>query len=388
MTVGGRDLFRARIGEAIGVSPSRVSLFAKGRVALYAILKALDIGPGDEVILPAFTCVAVPNAILYSGARPIYVDIDPLTYTIDTAAAEAAITPRTRAILAQNTFGLSSDLDALGAIAARTDVQIIDDCTHGLGGQYHGRPNGSIAPASFFSTQWSKTISTGLGGFAIARDDALAVRLRELEETAAEPTTMSVALLRVLLFGLEHGGHGVVFRNGRALYRRLSRIGVVPSSSSRDELEGVTMPKGFMARLSPSQARSGVARIGHLAGQVRRRRAIAERYSGWLSGHGLTAAAEPAGFVHAYLRYPLRVSDRPDFVSAAGRAGVDLGDWFVSPIHPVVGDFERWQYHPGSAPIADRTCLEIVNLPTNPSMSDRDVERVIAFLGQQVASIQ
>lgn len=388
MTVGGRDLFRARIGEVIGVSPSRVSLFAKGRVALYAILKALDVGPGDEVILPAFTCVAVPNAILYTGARPIYVDIDPLTYTIDTAAAEVAITPQTRAILAQNTFGLSSDLDALGALAARVDVQIIDDCTHGLGGQYHGRPNGSIAPASFFSTQWSKTISTGLGGFAIARDEALALRLRELEEAAAEPTTMSVALLRVLLFGLEHGGHGAVFRNGRGLYRRLSRIGVVPSSSSRDELEGVTMPKGFMTRLSPSQARSGVARIGHLAGQVRRRQAIAERYTDWLSRHALTAAAEPAGLVHAYLRYPLRVRDRPAFISAAGRAGVDLGDWFISPIHPVVGDFERWQYHPGSAPIADRTCLEIVNLPTNPSMSGRDVERVIAFLGQQVASIQ
>lgn len=388
MTAGSRDLFRAKIGEAVGVAPAQVVLFAKGRVALYAILKSLDIGPGDEVILPAFTCVAVPNAILYTGARPAYVDIDPLTYVIDPAAVEAAITPRTRAILAQNTFGLSSDLDALGAVAARANIQIIDDCTHGLGGQYHGRPNGSIAPASFFSTQWSKTISTGLGGFAIARDEGLATRVRGLEEAAVEPSTLSVALLRMLLFGLEHGGHGALFRNGRAAYRRLSRMGLVPSSSSRDELEGVTMPKGFLARLSPSQARHGVTRIGRLEEQVQRRRTIAARYTDWLTSHGRTVASEPAGLIHAYLRYPLRVSDRPAFIAAAEHAGVDLGDWFISPIHPIVGDFERWLYRPGSAPIAERACAEIVNLPTNPALSDRDVERVIAFLGEQLAIVQ
>jgi len=388
LTIDARELFRSRIGETIGVLPERVALFAKGRVALYAILRALDVGHGDEVILPAFTCVAVPNAILYAGARLIYVDIDPATYTIDPVAVEAAITPRTRVIVAQNTFGLSSDLDVLGALAARHGVRIVDDCTHGLGGQYRGQRNGSIAPASFFSTQWSKTISTGLGGFSIATDETIAVRLRRLEEAAPEPSVADVALLRVLLFGLEHGGNGAVFRRGRSLYRALSHLGVVPSSSSRDELEGATMPDRFLTRLSRSQAKNGVERIGRLEGQVERRRAIAGRYSDWLSAHRRTPAAEPAGIVHAYLRYPLRVTDRATFIAAAKRVGVDLGDWFVSPIHPVLEDLGRWGYRPGTAPIAERICREIVNLPTNPSLLDPEVDRVIKFLSQHVDNLR
>ena len=187
-----RDRFRARIGEMVGVAPAQVTLFARGRVALYAILRAIDIRPGDEVILPAFTCVAVPNAVLYAGARPVWADIDPETLCLDPAAAAALVTPRTRAILAQNTFGLSADMDALGAVAATVGATLIDDCTHGLGGTWHGRPNGATAPLAFFSTQWSKPISTGLGGFAIARDAEAAARLRDLEAQAAEPSWLRV----------------------------------------------------------------------------------------------------------------------------------------------------------------------------------------------------
>ncbi len=388
MTEDGRERFRSIIGETIGVAPDNVALFAKGRIALYAILRSLDLHPGDEVILPAFTCVAVPNAILYAGGRPVYVDIDPDTYTIDPAAAESAVTDRTRVIVAQNTFGLSSDLDALDAISVRHHVRIVDDCTHGLGGSYHGAPNGSVAPLSFFSTQWSKTISTGLGGFAIARDEEVAARLRGLENGATEPSAYSVALLRVLLLGLEHGGRGAVFRRGRSLYRSLSRSGFIPSSSSRDELEGTAMPSRFLARMSNAQAHDGAQRMARLAGQVDRRRTIASRYSTWLSVNGRTPSATPVHVEHAYLRYPLRVSDRSKFVAAANRVGVDLGDWFVSPIHPVTERLERWGYRPGTAPLADHATEEIVNLPTDPSLGDRAVDRVIEFLAQHLDDIR
>lgn len=388
MSADPRDRYRAWIGETLGVPAAQVTLFAKGRVALYVILKALGIGPGDEVILPAFTCVAVPNAILYAGARPVYIDIDAATYTIDPTAVERAITPRTRAILAQNTFGLSADLDALGTIAERDGLVVIDDCTHGLGGQYRGRPNGSVAATSFFSTQWSKPISTGLGGFAVARDDALAATLRGIETGAPEPSPIRSGLLRVLTFGADRAGHGRAFRAGRSAYRALSRTGVLPGSSDREELEGITMPDGFLTRLSGWQARLGSARMRHLGADVERRRAIAHRYSGWLAGHGRTAAAEPAGSMHAFLRYPLRVTDRPAVIRAAERAGVDLGDWFVSPIHPVLERVERWGYEPGSAPVAERACAEIVNLPMGPGLPDREVERVLVFLARNVAAVR
>ena len=376
------DQFREAIAETLGVADDAVTLFARGRVALYAILQGLSIGPGDEVLVPAFTCVAVPNAILYSGARPVWVDIDERTLTLDPDALEAAITPRSRVIVAQTTFGLSADLDAIMRIAARHDVTVVDDCTHGLGGRYHGTPNGATAPLSFFSTQWSKPISTGLGGFAIALDPTVARRLRAIEATAAEPSATRSAALHLLYVGRERAGHGRLLRYGRAAYRTLSRGGVVPGSSSLVELEGSSMPKGFLTRLSGPQANLGLQGLAGLAAQVQRRRSIARYYSGWLLANGRAPAYEPAGSEHAYLRYPLRVTARDTFRAAAHHRGIDLGDWFRSPIHPITDGLERWGYRPGAAPRAERVCREIVNLPTDPTLRDREVERVIALLAE------
>jgi perosamine synthetase len=383
VTDDARERFRSRIAETLGLTPDRVTLFARGRVALYAILRALGIGPGDEVIVPAFTCVAVPNAILYTGARPVWVDIDPQTYCLDSAAVEAAIGARTKAVVAQNTFGLSADLDAIMAVARRDHLTVIDDCTHGLGGRYRGKPNGATAPLSFFSTQWSKPISTGLGGFAVDRDGAAADRLRALEKAAAEPSAVRVAALRTLLYGRERAGGGRLFRGGRAMYRAFGRLGVVPGSSSQDELEGTAMPHGFLARLSESQARLGSDRLGRLPIEIERRRRIAHRYSDWLVAEARTAAAEPAEAEHAFLRYPLRVADRPRFMVAAERAGVDLGDWFVSPVHPATERLDRWGFVTGSAPHAEQACREIVNLPTDPTLETGGADRILAFLMEQ-----
>lgn len=140
---------------------SSLHFFWKGRVALYVILKALGIGPGDEVIVPAYTCVVVPNAILYTGATPIYADINPTTYCCDAVEIERHITPKTRAIICQNTYGLSWEVDQIADMGKRYGIATIEDCTHGFGGTYKGRHNGSFCDASFFSSQWNKPFSTG-----------------------------------------------------------------------------------------------------------------------------------------------------------------------------------------------------------------------------------
>ncbi len=387
MTTRQRDRFRALVGESLGIPGDRVTLFARGRVALYAILRAMGVGPGDEVVLPAFTCVAVPNAILYTGARPVWADIDPRTLCLDPGAAEAAIGSRTKAILAQNTFGLSADLDGLTALAANRGITVIDDCAHGLGGTYRGAPNGATAPFSFFSTQWSKPVSTGLGGIAVDRDGTLAGQLRELELAAPEPSGLRAATLLALLMARERAGGGRLFRAGRSIYRAIGRRNLVPGSSSQEELEGTDMPQGFLAGMSESQARLGSERLGRLPAEIERRRDIAHRYSSLLVDSGREAAAETAESSHAFLRYPLRVADRRRFLDAAEQAGIDLGDWFVSPVHPVVNRLDRWGYVAGSAPNGERACAEIVNLPTEPTMSDGHVDRVLAFLSAQSSLI-
>jgi perosamine synthetase len=113
-------------------SPLQCFLFWKGRVALYAILKTLEIKEGDEIILPAFTCVVAVNPIIYLGANPVYVDIDPTTYNIDVSMIERKITEKTRAILAQNTFGLAPDLDMILEVANKYKLMVIEDRAHGF----------------------------------------------------------------------------------------------------------------------------------------------------------------------------------------------------------------------------------------------------------------
>jgi perosamine synthetase len=375
------DELRAAIGTLIGVPADHVTLFWRGRVALYAILRALGIGPGDEVIVPAFTCVAVPNAVLYAGATPVYVDIDEPTYTPDPAAVAAAIGPRTRAVVAQNSFGLSSDLDALTTAAAQHGAVVIDDCTHGLGGTYKGRPNGAAARASFFSTQWSKPISTGLGGIAVTTDPGLAPELATLERAAREPSLRERALLGTMLFARERVATPRTMRAGRAVYRAISRAGVVPGSSSGGELSGTQMPGSFDTCMSALQARLGAQRLATLSGRVGRRRAVAERYSTWLRSHGRTAAHEPSFAGHAFLRYPLRVLARDELIQRAARRGVLLGDWFHSPLYPIEGDLSPWGYRRGDNPIAERVAGEMVNLPTDLAPGgpqQRAVEELLA----------
>jgi perosamine synthetase len=382
-----RDELRQAMGDLIGVPPDHVTLFWKGRVALNAILRALGIGRGDEVIVPAFTCVAVPNAVLYTGATPVYVDIDEDTYTVDTAAVEAAISPRTRAVLAQNTFGLSSDLDALTAAAAPQGAIVIDDCTHGLGGTYRGRPNGAAANAAFYSTQWSKPISTGLGGIAVTANPGLARELAALETAAREPGIADRALLGAMLVARERIATPRTLRAGRAVYRAVSRAGLVPGSSSREELAGTEMPDAFVARMSPFQARLAARRLATLGGKVRRRRAVAERYSKWLAAHGGTPAHEPEPAGHAFLRYPLRVRARDVFLAEAARRGLLLGDWFHSPLYPISGDLARWGYRRGEHPVAERVASEIVNLPTDVAPDGREAQAVEQLLEACVARI-
>jgi perosamine synthetase len=212
-----RDELRRAMGDLGDVPPGEGALFWKGRVAPYAILRALHIGRGDEVVVPAFTCVAVPNAVMHTGAMPVHVDLDVTTYTPDVAAVRAAIGPRTRAIVAQNTFGLSSDVDALVAVAARHGAVVLGDCAHGLRGAYRGKPNRVAAHAAFYSTQWSEPISTGLGGIAVTPGPVLARVLRALERTARDPTLVEQRLLQAMVVAREWMATSRTLRSGRAV---------------------------------------------------------------------------------------------------------------------------------------------------------------------------
>jgi dTDP-4-amino-4,6-dideoxygalactose transaminase len=184
-----------------------------------------------------------------------------------------------------------------------------------------------------------------------------------------------------MLFARERIATPRTLRAGRSVYRVISRAGAVPGSSGGDELEGTDMPASFVAGMSDFQARLAARRMATLPGRIRRRRAVAQRYSAWLSAHGRTPAFEPDGAEHAFLRYPLRVAGRDAFLAEATRRGLLLGDWFHSPLYPIAGDLGRWRYRRGEHPVAERVTAEIVNLPTDLAPDGREAASIEELLG-------
>lgn len=375
--------YAALLAQRLETSPEQIFLFWKGRVALYALLKAIDIQPGDEVILPAYTCVVVPNAILYAGGKPVYVDISPDTFNMDVDQLEAALTSKTRAILCQNTYGLSSNLEKINQIARDRDLVTIEDCTHGFGGSYQGRPNGTHCDAAFFSTQWNKPFSSGVGGFAVTRDARIAQRLDAFSSELPHPPFRNLATLKLLYFVrrylLTQRNHWSLVR----AYRWLSRRNLIVGSSSGGELEGIAMPENYLYGFSKTQSREAIRNLVQLDAWQREQKLNAERYTDFLRRHGKNHVSPTLFADHSFLKYPLLVNDRDAFMAAAEKARINLGDWFVSPLHPVESNFSDWGFDPARFPVATRVARHMVNLPTVRS----DPARVSGFLAEHLDNI-
>src|SRR3989475_3145112 len=176
----------AKIGEyeeafARAVGVKYAISFNGARMGLYGLLRALGVGEGAAVLLSVPTHIVVANAIRYTGARPVYVDCRAEDYNIDLRDAERRISPRSRVLLLQHTFGIPVEMDAALAFARRHNLVVIEDCVHALGARYDGRQVGTLGHAAFFSTEETKTISTVMGGMAVTNDADLAYRMRTFQ---------------------------------------------------------------------------------------------------------------------------------------------------------------------------------------------------------------
>lgn len=349
--------------------------FWKSRVGLYLILKALGIGPGDEVIIPGYTCVVVANAVLYLGARPIYADIDPSTYTISLQTIEPLVTPHTRAIIAQNSFGLSPDYDPIFSFAEKKGIYVIDDCAHGLGSTYKGRPAGTTTHAAFFSTQWSKPISTGLGGIVLVRDAALAQKLTFQSSSIQAPSFLEqiVLLSQVLVRPL--ADNPAFYYRLVDLYRFLTqKAGLSIGSSAGDELTTTDMPPGFLKKMGTFQRMGWKRGLKTIQEKTMLRQQVAQSYDSFMIGKNIPIPFRPAYAGHGMLRYVVRVKNKEAVLEQARINRIPLGDWFVSPLHPVETDLDKWCYKRGSCPEAEKACQETVNLFTERALKSEQLE--------------
>lgn len=335
--------FEARVADRVGVA--HAIAVSNGTAALHAIMSALEIGPGDEVIVPTLTFAASANCVVYQGGTPVFADVDRDTLLIDPKSVESAITERTRAIVAVDYAGQPCDYDRIQAIADQHGLALVADACHSLGGAYQGRPVGSLAVASAFSFHPVKLMTTGEGGMITTNDDQLADCMR-------------------------------VFRNHGISTDHHQR-----QSAGTWQYEMRSL--GFNYRLSDLQCALGISQLAKLSGWVERRQQIAAAYDAAFSD---TRQVEPlvcndgaSSAFHLYVvRWQNEIStiDRRTAFQQLRDAGLAVNVHY-QPVH--LHPFYREQYNtrPGQCPVAEAAYEQLISLPMFPAMSDTDVERVI-----------
>jgi dTDP-4-amino-4,6-dideoxygalactose transaminase/glycosyltransferase involved in cell wall biosynthesis len=336
--------FEQAFGEYLGGGdPIAVS---SGTAALHVALLTLGIGPGDEVVTTPMTFAATANVIVHTGATPVFADCDPETLCIDPAAVEAAITPRTKAVIPVHLAGRPCDMDALAAIAEQHDLRLIGDCAHAIETRWRGTAAGLLGDAACFSFYATKNVTTGEGGMLLMRDPELAERAKTLT-----------------LHGLSADA-----------WRRYDDEGFRHYS---------VVEAGYKYNLTDLQAAIGLHQLARVDRGHARRQEIWARYQEALADLPLRLPADPAPDTrHAFHLYSPRVTadsplDRNATIAELGRRNIGSGVHYTAlHTHPFYA--ERLGLPPDAFPNADEAGRTTFSLPLSPKLTDTDVDDVIA----------
>ncbi|MBN2181649.1 MAG: aminotransferase class I/II-fold pyridoxal phosphate-dependent enzyme [Sedimentisphaerales bacterium] len=373
------EKYQRRFAEFFGAE--RAFAFWKGRVALYAILKAMGIGPGDEIILPGYTCVMNVNPIKYLGAKPVYVDIEPVTFNIDVNLLREKISPRTKVIIAQHTYGYPCDMDAVMEIAGEKGIVVVEDCCLALGSKYKGRMVGTFGKAAYFSSQWNKPYTTGLGGMVITSDSELAGKIQSLcESWMRRPSSGEIFMLwaQLAVYRLFIYPRTTAFAQN--VFRYLTKKGAVVGSSGTNEFRPV-MAEDFFKSISGVQARSGLRQLEKLSDNIKHRKEMALLYEKLLKQRGWSIPKfDSSGSDPVLVRYPLRIDGKSEALEKAAGKGIELGSWFECPLHPIETPLEVYNYMHGSCPQAEIAARQVVNLPLHPRVDEKIARKTVEFV--------
>ena len=311
---------------------------SNGTEALHLTLLACGIGPGDEVITVPNTYAATVFAISYTGALPVFVDVDPVTFNIDVNQVEAKITPRTKAILPVHMYGQVVDMDHLLEIARRNNLRVIEDAAHAHGSEYNGKRAGSMGDACCFSFYPTKV----LGCF---------------------------------------GDGGAVTLNDPELYDRIRVLRYMGQHTKYDH-EVI----GYQQRLDEIQAAILRVKLRHLDAWIDRRNAIANLYTALLEGLPLQPPLAVGDVRHNYYMYTIRAPHRDELLAYLKENGISSHIMYPLAV-PYQRAYKHLGYRYGDFPVADRHVQEILCLPMFPELTDAEVERVAttirAFFNQQ-----
>jgi perosamine synthetase len=350
-----------------------------GTSGLHLALLALGIEPGDEVITPAFSFVASANCIMYVGAKPVFVDCDPLTYNMRTEDVEKAITEKTKAIIGVEVFGNPSGMLELAALAARYEIPLVEDACEGLGGRKGKDPIGRFGRVAVFGFYPNKQITTGEGGMIVTHDDKLAELCRSLRNQGRAGTNVAT--------GLGGGtGAGAAGRGMHAVpgFEIVPGLGVGLGAALGSWL--VHERVGYNFRMSEINAALGVAQMQRLDEILEMRQAVAAAYTRRLLGHPhLIVPTVEEGTVMSWFVYVVRltdqftVEDRDTILEGLRRHEVGASNYF--PPIPLLPPYRsRFGYQPGDFPVAESVSQRTIALPFFNRLTEEEIDLVCQTL--------
>lgn len=371
--------YKSCLADFFGIE--NVLTFWKARVALYAALKAMAIGPGDEVIIPGYTCVVDVNPVKYLGAKPVYVDIEPDTYNIDVDLLKEKITPNTKVIMAQHTYGFPCDLDPIMELANANGIKVVEDCCHAFGPTYKDRLVGTFGQAAYFSGQWNKPFTTGIGGMLVTSDDELAEKIQELcQNELVQPSVKEVFMLFAQLCVYRTFIYPRTTAMAQNLFRFLTKKGLVVGSSTTSELK-LEVADDFFKAMSSVQSASGVRQMSKIQKNISHRRKMTTLYDQFLKEKGWPILKYDSSVMDpVILKYPVRITEKNKALEQAAKAGIELGDWFECPLHAAEAPLQAYDYTPGQCPVAEKASLQVVNLPTHMRVSEKTARKTVDFI--------
>jgi perosamine synthetase len=340
--------FETAFARAVGAE--HAVAVSSGTAALHVALAALELEPGDEVMVPTLTFAASANAALYVGAKPVFVDVDPHTLLIDPLDAARKLGPRTRALVAVDYAGQPCDYDVLANLCRTHELALVADACHALGGSYEGRKVGTLAPLNTFSLHPAKHVTTAEGGVVTTADAELARALRSLRN---------------------HGIDTDLAQRERAGAHRydVARL-------------------GWNYRLTDLQCALGSAQLARLGTFLVQRRALAERYDAAFAASDLvTPLTRRAGAGHAWHLYVIQLElerlrvDRDTIFRALRAEGIGVQVHY-RPVHLHSLYRERLGTQDGDCPVAEAAYARLLSLPLFPSMSADDQHDVLAALSK------
>ena len=356
--------------------------FNSGRSSMLAIIKSLGLSAGNEVLLQAFTCNASANPVIWAGLTPKYVDCDETDFNINVNDLENKLTPESKAIMVQHTFGMPANMSEIIKFADKNNLILIEDCAHSLGAEYDGKKVGTFGKAAFFSFSRDKIISSVYGGIVITNDDDIAEKVKDFQNSIKYPSYFWVfqqLLHPVLLNWIILPVYNLIDL-GKVFLIILQWLHILSKAVHWKEKQG-KIPCYFPKKLPNAMAILALKQFDKLEIFNKYRKRMADFYYEKLKNTSYKLPAEFSERKSAFLRFTIKHSKAHEIIWQAWKKNnILIGDWYTTPIAPFDTKPEAVRYISGSCPNAEKLAKTAFNLPTHINISLKDAEKIVNFL--------